>query len=63
MLSISDDQTRRLDRARRQYETLLLNAGGVLIDKDQLNSSFGNEAQELSQYASPRRNFDRCTIL
>lgn len=36
----TDDHSRRLERARRQYENLLIHAGDVLVDKDaMLNES------------------------
>ena len=57
---VSEDHSRRLERARRQYENLLINAGEVLIDKEAgFDESFVSEANYSS---SPLRRSTRGII-
>jgi hypothetical protein len=48
---VSEEHTRRLDRARRQYENLLIHAGEVLIDKEAgLNETFASEVPDFPMH-------------
>lgn len=64
MSIINEDHARRLDRAQRQYENLLMHAGEVLVDRDEINvnDSFTSETYEQpyrTNMSSPVRSFHK----